>query len=300
MAFTSDQQLELLTTGQSGWDSSLNANAAILERGYHANLTAGSAINSGQVCVVNSGGYALPLNAASTANWPGVISYRSVGSGEAAQFVAWGIVRSMGVWSGQLVPGLPVYVAASSPGFCVASYSGAGIPVGIALGPTAILFRPGDGGGAGGSYTLPIANVSSLGGIFVPNSGGLTLTSSGALSAYTVVTTTPYDISIFLESTMVASETVLRYVAPRPFAVASGAPLSQAKALTGAASDTTLNLNKNGSSFATLVWSSTATNGAYTMTSAASFAAGDILSITGPSPVDPSLADIAITIAGWR
>jgi len=99
---------------------------------------------------------------------------------------------------------------------------------------------------------------------------------------------------------MVASETVLRYVAPRPFAVASGAPLSQAKALTGAASDTTLNLNKNGSSFATLVWSSTATNGAYTMTSAASFAAGDILSITGPSPVDPSLADIAITIAGWR
>lgn len=347
MAFTNDQQLELLTAGQSGWDTSLNANMAILERGYHVQLTAGSAINSGQVCVVNSGGFALPLNASSSANWPGVISYRSVGSGEAAQFIAAGIVRSMSLWSGAIVPGQPVYVSTSSIGFCVSSFSGAGLPVGVAVGPTAILFRPGDGGGSGGgTYTLPVANVSSLGGVFVPSSAGLTLTTSGSLtlaldqysnargsilyrsSSYwlplsagnsgyllqtrdtggdplwvtppTSVTTSPYDIGTFLESTMVNSETVLRYVATRNFAIASGAPLSQAKALTGAASNTTLNLNKNGSSFATIVWSSTLTAGAYTMSAASSFAAGDVLSITGPNPVDPSLADIAITIAGWR
>jgi hypothetical protein len=144
MAYTNDQQLELLASGQSDWDTSLNANAAILARGMHVVQVAGSAINSGQVCVVGSGGTVLPMNANSTSNFPALMAVTGVNSGEFKQFLATGVVRSMTVWSGAIVPGEKVYVSTASLGFPVSSYNSVSSVtlIGVALDWTSILFRP--------------------------------------------------------------------------------------------------------------------------------------------------------------
>ncbi len=143
MAFTQDQQLELLSSGQADWDTSLNANFAILERGQHIYMTAGSAVNTGQVCSVLSGALVWPTNARSESNIPRLISYRAVSSGEAAQFQLRGSVRSMSIWSGNLRIGEPVFVSAQSAGMVVSSFAGHGHAVGWALAADAIAFGAG-------------------------------------------------------------------------------------------------------------------------------------------------------------
>ena len=141
--FSNDNNLEYQPSGQADWDTSNNANWAIVERGYHVKLTAGVAISSGQVCTVSSGGIARPLDARSMSLKPHVISYKSVASGTVTQFLSRGAVRSMGVWSGNIQSGEPVFVSVASQGFCVKSFAGCGDAVGIAIGVDAILFSPG-------------------------------------------------------------------------------------------------------------------------------------------------------------
>lgn len=141
--FTNDNNLELQPSGQRDWDTSNNANYAILERGYHVKLAAATTIASGQVCTIGSGSIVWPMNANSMSNKPHLISYKSVTSGTQTQFISRGVVRSMGVWSGNINPGEPVFVSVSSPGFCVKSFAGCGKSVGIALAVNAVLFAPG-------------------------------------------------------------------------------------------------------------------------------------------------------------
>lgn len=142
MSFSNDQNLELQTSGQPDWDTGANANWAILERGYHVKISAGSAISSGQVCVVGSGGWVLPLNANSMSNKPHLISYKSVSSGDTTQFIARGVVRSMSIWSGNINAGEPVFTSVITPGFCVKSFAGCGPSVGWAINGTSIAFNP--------------------------------------------------------------------------------------------------------------------------------------------------------------
>jgi hypothetical protein len=164
--FTNDQYLELQTAGQADWDSSNNANFAILERGYHIKAQAGSAISSGQVCTVGSGGLIWPLNANSMSNVPQVISYKSVSSGDQTQFIRRGIVRSMTVWSGNIIPGEDVFVSVASPGFCVKSFYGAGHSAGIALNHTSIMFDPG-----ARSFPDYVTHVATIGPVVVGSNG---------------------------------------------------------------------------------------------------------------------------------
>ncbi len=163
MAFTTDQQLETQAAGQADWDTALNANFAIIERGRHLLALAGSAVGSGQVCIVGSGGYVLPMNAASTALFPQLISYKSVNSGDQTQFLLNGAVRSMTVWSGHITPGKPVHISTRSIGFPVNSFAGCGEAAGLAIGNDAILFNPGQ------PRTLPSidVNVNTVGPILV-------------------------------------------------------------------------------------------------------------------------------------
>jgi hypothetical protein len=163
MAFTADQQLETQAAGQADWDTALNGNFAIIERGRHLMAVAGSVISSGQVCVVGSGGFVLPMNAASTSLFPHLISYKSVGSGEQTQFLLNGNVRSMTVWSGHITPGLPVHVSVQSLGFLVSSFAGCGEAAGLAVGNDAIVFNPGQ------PRTLPSidTNVNTVGPVTV-------------------------------------------------------------------------------------------------------------------------------------
>lgn len=141
--FTNDNQLAEDSSGQANWDVDLNANFDIIERGFHFQGTSGWAINSGDVCLVNSAGFVVPYDARSTGlHHPHCISWQAVNSGSNATFLLRGNLRSMGCWSGQLIPGQPVFVSAATPGFIVGSYAGISPSVGIALGSQAISFQP--------------------------------------------------------------------------------------------------------------------------------------------------------------
>jgi hypothetical protein len=205
MAYTNDQQLELLTSGQADWDTSINANMLILERGQHIVMSAGSAINSGQVLTVTSGAWALPLDARSIPNVPQLISYRSVSSGDTAQFLALGTVRSMSVWSGNIAPGELVYVSASSPGFCVKSFSGHGFPIGLALANDAVLFNP----GAFPVFPELVTEVRTVGPITVGANGDFVIPigNRGTVRDLTVVTShNRYKVRFWSGSARVSSE----------------------------------------------------------------------------------------------
>jgi hypothetical protein len=144
MGFTNDNQLATDTSGQAVWDVDLNSNWQIVERGFHAVLTAAQAINSGDVCLVNSAGFATQYDSRSLGNKDAhCLSFGSVASGANGQFLMHGTVRSLSIWSGQIVPGQPVYVSPTTPGLLVSSYAGAAYSPGIALRADAVHFRPG-------------------------------------------------------------------------------------------------------------------------------------------------------------
>lgn len=161
--FTKDQKLELQAAGQADWDTALNANFSILERGRHLEAIAGTGIGSGQVCVITVGGFVRPLNAASTALSPHLISYKAASSGDQTQFLLHGAIRSMTVWSGHITPGNNVHVSVRSIGFPVNSFAGCGESAGLAIGNDAIIFMPGH------HRTLPCidTNVNTVGPVLV-------------------------------------------------------------------------------------------------------------------------------------
>lgn len=144
MSFTPQQPFEIPSAGQSDYDSALNGNWQIAARGYHIEGTAGTTINTGQVCIVNSAGYVIPYDSRSLSLMPQLISYRAVSSGVAAAFISDGSVSSLAVWSGQIIPGQPVFVAPNSIGFCVKSYAGHCQAIGYAINGTSIRFHPGN------------------------------------------------------------------------------------------------------------------------------------------------------------
>lgn len=90
-----------------------------------------------------------------------------------------------------------------------------------------------------------------------------------------------------------------------PFAIASDFADdfagSYAKAKTAATAETVLDVQKNDVSIGSITFAASGTTGTFlTSGGAASFAAGDILSIINQSSADATLADIGITFAGTR
>ncbi len=144
MSFTPNQGFETQVEGQADWDSGLNANFVIADRGWHITLIAAEPINTGDVIWASSGAYANQYNPNSLAlRDPIAISYKFVDSGESDLFLARGTINSMGIWSGFMVPGKPVFPDVVSPGAPVSSFSAAFPAVGIALTDDSIYFSPG-------------------------------------------------------------------------------------------------------------------------------------------------------------
>jgi hypothetical protein len=108
----------------------------------------------------------------------------------------------------------------------------------------------------------------------------------------------PYDIAVYAEGALTASEVFLRWIAPRAISIASGASGSATSsgAVTGTA---VINLAKNASNFGTVTYTSSAT-GVVSITSATAIAAGDTVTLTGPASVNATLLDVAITLAATQ
>lgn len=152
---TQDNQLAILSSGAADWDADLDANFAVIERGYHISEHAGQAISSGQVLALNSGGFFKPYDPTVTSMPPVAYAFTAAASGDSMQALAWGIVRSLDVNS-LGAPGKVAYATLSGYLTTVAS----GFPVGIFTTGRGILFNPDHGSGAGG--TPGVTKVLSL------------------------------------------------------------------------------------------------------------------------------------------
>lgn len=164
MAYTDNNQFETQADGQADWDSGLNSNFAISDRGFHGRFAAGHAVSTGDILWVASGGTLYRYNPNSLSlGPPTAMAYKAVASGETDRFILQGIVSSMAIWSGNIAPGRPVFTSPSTAGFAVSSYAAADYPVGVAIAPNAIFFAPGQ------YRTLPeeISQVQSLGALAI-------------------------------------------------------------------------------------------------------------------------------------
>lgn len=143
MSFTPNQNMENQPSGQADWDSGLNGNFTILDRGYHAPLTAAEAIDTGDILWAASGGLVWKYDPTSLdLKQPAAMAYKAVSSGETDYFLLRGIVNSVDVWSGNIDAGEPVYISPTTPGFAVSSYSAAAYPAGFAVNGLGIYFDP--------------------------------------------------------------------------------------------------------------------------------------------------------------
>lgn len=136
-----DNQFLTPAAGEADWDASLSADLVVLERGYHVTERAGVAINTGQVLWLNSGGFFFQFDPNSASVYPMAMAFTAAASGDTLRALAWGIVRSLGINS-PAVPGLPLYVSASTPGVIVGSYAGADRQIGWGLTGYGVLFNP--------------------------------------------------------------------------------------------------------------------------------------------------------------
>ena len=153
---------------------------------------------------------------------------------------------------------------------------------------------------ASSTYALPVSAATTLGG--VKQGSGVSIAADGTLSVPAYMTAGVVGLVGALPGG--AGATVFRYVFVRPcsFATNLAAPYPpQMQAVTQPAANASFGLTKRSSTGTLTGFGSVAiapTGTLSTSTTATSFAAGDELVITAPSPADSSLADISLTFTG--
>jgi hypothetical protein len=88
------------------------------------------------------------------------------------------------------------------------------------------------------------------------------------------------------------------YVFATTVTVPAGFSGSRGSAATVAAAVTTFNIQKNSMSVGTMVFAASANTTTFTMNSATTFNAGDVLSVVAPAIPDATLANLAWTFVG--
>lgn len=138
---TNDQGFVQQSAGQADWDSALNANFDIAERGYHVTGQAGTTIRTGDVLWINSANFMFPFNPNSEDIRPHALAYYAANSGESIRAILTGIVRSLSIHS-PVVPGMDAFVSVATPGLVVASYSAASRRIGFGVSEIGLYFNP--------------------------------------------------------------------------------------------------------------------------------------------------------------
>ena len=145
MSYEPNNNLEIQTSGQADWETGLNANFQIIDRGFHGSFTAGTNIGSGEAFIADSNGIAQLYDASSIDNLPPTgVSYKNVNSGEQTNFLLRGIIDGYS----SLSPGNPVYVDQASPGLLTSTPTIVGSDynmrnvVGLALDNTHVYINP--------------------------------------------------------------------------------------------------------------------------------------------------------------
>jgi hypothetical protein len=95
-----------------------------------------------------------------------------------------------------------------------------------------------------------------------------------------------------------ASQVIERYIFATPVTLPAGLAGSYGAAGTAATASASFTIKKNGSTVGTMDYAASGTSASFTMTTATSFAGGDVLTIVAPASPDATLANLAWTLAG--
>ena len=109
----------------------------------------------------------------------------------------------------------------------------------------------------------------------------------------------PYDIMQFYPGELGTGAILSAITFPRLIEYAANMPGSYAKCITAPTASTVLALKKNGVSLGTITFSAASTTGSISSSSAL-FYAGDILTIEAPVTPDATLADVYVTLVGYK
>jgi len=109
-----------------------------------------------------------------------------------------------------------------------------------------------------------------------------------------------YDVGGFSPDRPGSGENILSWLFNRPVTFAAGLADSRAKCGTAATATAVFSIQKNGVEFGTVTIAASGTTGTFASAAGAIFAAGDILDVVGPSPRDATLADMHVTLFGYR
>jgi Putative phage tail protein len=120
-----------------------------------------------------------------------------------------------------------------------------------------------------------------------------TYTITGAGQATVAVVT-----GTFVNGTPAAGLVLQRYVFAMAVTFPAGLAGSQGTAGTAATAITTFKIQKNGVNIGAMLFATAATTATFTMTSATTFNAGDVLTLVAPAVADATLADLAWTFIG--
>ena len=107
-----------------------------------------------------------------------------------------------------------------------------------------------------------------------------------------------YDIAGFISGVPANSQVILRLPMIRAVTFDVNLALSRASAGTAATASTTFNIAKNGTNFGTMVFAIGGTTASFVAATPPAFAAGDVLTVTGPASADATLANIGFILAG--
>lgn len=112
----------------------------------------------------------------------------------------------------------------------------------------------------------------------------------------------PLDLSFFVGGTPGAGVKVGKHTATRRFTLNDDLSGSQAHADTAATASSVFDVQRNGVSIGSITFAAAATTATFSTTGSSEevFAIGDRLTVVAPNPADATLADVAITLFGYR
>jgi hypothetical protein len=175
-----------------------------------------------------------------------------------------------------------------------------------------------------GAVTLLNTDISGAGGALVAGSntwtgannftgGSINVTTQTAGNSTTLAASTAfvtsavstglsgskyYDIPGGAAGTLTGSQIILEHIAVRTVTWNTNFGSSQGYASVAATASTTFSISVNGSQIGTMVFAASANTATFTLTGSATINPGQVLTVTGPSSADATLANVTFTLLG--
>jgi len=108
----------------------------------------------------------------------------------------------------------------------------------------------------------------------------------------------PADVNVFTAGLNTNNQRMWRQQMTRACKFPSGAANSKAEGRVASTGTVVYSISKNGTPFATVTFTTSAT-GVWAQASDATFAAGDLIEVDGPATADGTLADVSINLQGF-